>query len=202
MSCKGGVFCDFSCADAIERVHKSRTVVDDWFLWPLCSSPVTYGRRHVRHRIGRALNLDISDHRSNQTRHVESCNDSSVSARRAPLAPCGRWRSRLRSASLAFASPRHRSPQGSRGAVIISSRDAGTALTGRRYARQDCPHDCPCGGPEQGVQSQQQPSRLIEDTKETEGFTKKIEGFREADFRLANRRLRPLGHLTAVRKCT
>ena len=32
---------------------------------------------------------------------------------------------------------------------------------------------------------------------ETEGFTRNIEGFREADFRLANRRLQPLGHLTA-----
>jgi magnesium-transporting ATPase (P-type) len=30
MSCKGGVFCNFSCADAIERVRKSRTIVDDW----------------------------------------------------------------------------------------------------------------------------------------------------------------------------
>jgi predicted phage tail protein len=31
------------------------------------------------------------------------------------------------------------------------------------------------------------------------GFARKIEGFREADFRLANHRLQPLGHLTAAR---
>src|SRR5215217_1870262 len=90
MSCKGGVSCDLSCADAMERVHKSRTVVDDWSLWPSCSSPVTYGpRRHVRHRIGRALNLNISDHRSNQTRRAESRNDSFVSA--ASRAACTVW---------------------------------------------------------------------------------------------------------------
>ena len=45
----------------------------------------------------------------------------------APLAPCGRWRSRLRSASPAFASPRHRSPQGSSDAVS-SVCDAGPAF--------------------------------------------------------------------------
>ena len=74
----------------MERVHKSRTVVDDWSLWPSCSSPVTYGpRRHVRHRIGRALNLNISDHRSNQTRRAESRNDSFVSA--ASRAACTVW---------------------------------------------------------------------------------------------------------------
>ena len=31
---------------------------------------------------------------------------------------------------------------------------------------------------------------------ETEGFTRKLEDVPEADFRLANRRLQPLGHLT------
>ena len=34
--------------------------------------------------------------------------------------------------------------------------------------------------------------------KKSEGFTRKIEDVREADFRLANRRLQPLGHLTAL----
>ena len=34
------------------------------------------------------------------------------------------------------------------------------------------------------------------------GFTRKIADVREADSRLANRRLQPLGHLTAARKCT
>jgi hypothetical protein len=45
--------------------------------------------------------------------------------------------------------------------------------------------------------------------EESEGFARKIEDVREADFRLANRRLRPLGHLTvskllailAIRQC-
>jgi hypothetical protein len=36
--------------------------------------------------------------------------------------------------------------------------------------------------------------------EESEGFTRKIEDVREADFRLANRRLQPLGHLTDSRK--
>ena len=35
-----------------------------------------------------------------------------------------------------------------------------------------------------------------------EGFTRKNDDGREADFRLANRRHRPLGHLTADAKCT
>ena len=34
---------------------------------------------------------------------------------------------------------------------------------------------------------------------ETSGFVRKFEDGREADFRLANRRLQPLGHLTATR---
>jgi hypothetical protein len=36
--------------------------------------------------------------------------------------------------------------------------------------------------------------------KEKEGFTKKIDDGREAAFRLANRRFRPLSHLTARAK--
>jgi hypothetical protein len=50
-----------------------------------------------------------------------------------------------------------------------------------------CPHDCPCDAPKQRLQSQHQPSPLIEEGKETEGFTRKIEDVRETDFRLANR---------------
>src|SRR2546422_7316285 len=68
--------------------------------------------------------------------------------------------------------------------------------------RSGCPHDCPCELPKRGLQSQQEPSRPIGEAKETEGFTRKIEDGREAGFRLANRRLQPLGHLTAVCKCT
>ena len=62
-----------------------------------------------------------------------------------------------------------------------------------------CPHDCPCEAPQWRIRSQQQPSRLICEVEENEGFTRKIEDVREADFRLANRRLQPLGHLTAAR---
>src|SRR5438552_8358240 len=64
-------------------------------------------------------------------------------------------------------------------------------------ARRDCPRDCPCDAPKQRVESQCQPTRSICEVEEREGFTKKIEDVREADFRLANRRLQPLGHLTA-----
>ena len=38
--------------------------------------------------------------------------------------------------------------------------------------------------------------RSIGEAKEREEFTRKIDDVREADFRLANRRLQPLGHLT------
>ena len=50
--------------------------------------------------------------------------------------------------------------------------------------------------PKQGFQGQRQPTRLIREVKETERFTRKIDDGREAGFRLANRRLQPLGHLT------
>ena len=68
----------------------------------------------------------------------------------------------------------------------------------RSHAAALCPHDCPCELPKQGLQSQQEPSRLIGEAKEREGFTRKNEDGREADFRLANHRLQPLGHLTAT----
>ena len=34
----------------------------------------------------------------------------------------------------------------------------------------NCPHDCLCDAPKQRLQTQHQPSRLIEENKETEGF--------------------------------
>ena len=49
----------------------------------------------------------------------------------------------------------------------------------------DCPRDCPCQPAKPGIRSQQQPSHLIGEAKETEGFTGKIEDVREADFCLA-----------------
>ena len=66
----------------------------------------------------------------------------------------------------------------------------------------DCPHDCPCDAPKQRVQSQRQPTRSIREAENSEGFTRKIEVAQETGFRLANRRLRPLGHLTADAKYT
>jgi hypothetical protein len=64
---------------------------------------------------------------------------------------------------------------------------------------RSCPYDCPCERPKRGLQSQRQPIRSIREVLRSEGITRKIEGLREADFRLANRPLQPLGHLTAVR---
>ena len=61
-----------------------------------------------------------------------------------------------------------------------------------------CPHNCPCEQAKPSLQSQHQPSRLIGEVENSKGFTRKIEVGREAGFRLANRRLQPLGHLTAV----
>ncbi len=63
-----------------------------------------------------------------------------------------------------------------------------------------CPHDCPYDAPKARLQSQQQPRRSTKEVEISEGFTRKIEEVREADFRLANRRLQPLGHLTATRE--
>jgi hypothetical protein len=56
--------------------------------------------------------------------------------------------------------------------------------------------------PKPGFQSQRWPSQSIGEVVETVGFARKNEDVREADVRLANRRLRPLGHLTADAKYT
>jgi len=50
--------------------------------------------------------------------------------------------------------------------------------------------------PKKPVPSQRQPTRPIGEVENGEGFTRKIEVGRAAGFRLANRRLQPLGHLT------
>lgn len=52
--------------------------------------------------------------------------------------------------------------------------------------------------PKPGIQSQQQPSRSIEEVIEVRGFARKNDDGRNADRRLANHRLQPLGHLTAA----
>jgi hypothetical protein len=61
---------------------------------------------------------------------------------------------------------------------------------------KNCPYDCPCEPPKQRLQSQREPNRSIGEVVETVGFARKNEVGREAAFRLANRRLQPLGHLT------
>ena len=61
--------------------------------------------------------------------------------------------------------------------------------------RSNCPHDCPCGAPQLRFQGQHQPTRSIVEVKESEEFRRKTEDVREGDFRLANHRLQPLGHL-------
>ena len=68
-----------------------------------------------------------------------------------------------------------------------------------RAGRDHCPHDCPGDAPKQRVQSLRQPTHSIYEVEKSEGVTRKNEDGREADFRLANHRLRPLGHLTAAR---
>ena len=85
------------------------------------------------------------------------------------------------------------------GAVIIIAFGARFAA---RRRRKDCPQDCPCELPKPGLRSQQQPSRWIEEVIETRGFARKNDDGRNADRRLANRRLQPLGHLTADCKYT
>ena len=62
---------------------------------------------------------------------------------------------------------------------------------------QCCPQDCPYQLPKRGLRSQQQPNRMIEEVIETRGFARKNDDGRNADRRLANRRFRPLSHLTA-----
>jgi hypothetical protein len=51
--------------------------------------------------------------------------------------------------------------------------------------------------PKTGPQEPTPANRVIYEAEETEGFTRRIEDAREANFRLANHRLQPLGHLTA-----
>jgi hypothetical protein len=65
-----------------------------------------------------------------------------------------------------------------------------------RWQSADCPHDCPCDAPKRRLQSQREPTRLFREMEEGERFTRKSDDVREASFRLANRRLQPLGHLT------
>jgi hypothetical protein len=67
--------------------------------------------------------------------------------------------------------------------VFVSERAVPTIVPGRRQ-----------NDPSRANGSQ---NRLIGEVKETEEFAKKNDDVREADFRLANRRLQPLGHLTA-----
>ena len=57
----------------------------------------------------------------------------------------------------------------------------------RSTAVDAVPQNCPCQLPKPGLQSQQQPSRSIEEVIETRGFARKNGDGRNADRRLANR---------------
>jgi hypothetical protein len=52
--------------------------------------------------------------------------------------------------------------------------------------------------PKTGLAEPRQPSYSIRELVSRLGFARKIEDVREADFRLANRRLQRLGHLTVI----
>ena len=73
-------------------------------------------------------------------------------------------------------------------------------VRGRTAGSPTCPQNCPCQLPKRGDESQRQPSRSIEKVIERRRFARKDDSGRSAERRLANRRLQPLGHLTAERK--
>lgn len=50
-----------------------------------------------------------------------------------------------------------------------------TRLLEQRHIPRTCPHDCPCDAPEQRLQSQREPTRLICEGEESEGFAGNIE---------------------------
>jgi hypothetical protein len=70
-------------------------------------------------------------------------------------------------------------------------------LNGHLSRRRGCPGDRPSERQKRALQSQRQLSRPLGDVVKREGLTKKNKDGRKADRRLANRRLQPLGHLTA-----
>jgi hypothetical protein len=98
--------------------------------------------------------------------------------------------------------------------VLRASADAGrrvrfacgviSTAQGRVFRGRDllenCPRKCPCHWMKRGDQSQRQPNRSIDEVIETCGFARKNGDGRNADRRLANHRLQPLGHLTRGEK--
>ena len=60
----------------------------------------------------------------------------------------------------------------------------------------NCPCDCPCKVARQAVSSQQRPIARSMEVMNAQEFGPKNDDGREAEVRLANRRLQPLGHLT------
>ena len=65
--------------------------------------------------------------------------------------------------------------------------------------RRNCPPNCPCQLPKQGLQSQQQPNRSIKEVIEKRGFARKNEDGGNADRRLANRCVNTASRVTLSR---
>jgi hypothetical protein len=74
--------------------------------------------------------------------------------------------------------------------------DAGSG-DGARSAPQVIPAIVPEARQNRAYRANYSQLARLGEVKENEGFTKKSDDRREADFRLANRHLQPLGHLTA-----
>ena len=81
-------------------------------------------------------------------------------------------------------------------AVVHPSRDrVRQSRVGRRsqgaLTTPTCPRDCPCEAPRPRLQSQREPTGLISEVEETEGFARKSKMPERRFFRLANHRLQP-----------
>jgi hypothetical protein len=82
-----------------------------------------------------------------------------------------------------------------RGANQVSRVRRSAEATRALLRRAICPHHCPCELPKQRFNSQRQPTRVICEVEESEGFKRTNEDVREAGFRLANRLTRLSGSL-------
>ena len=85
---------------------------------------------------------------------------------------------------------------------VLEANGASNTLRIAEDLGRSCPYNCPCDAPKPPFLGQRQPSRSIGEEFEAVGFARKTDDGREADSRLANRRLQPLGHLTADATCT
>ena len=96
----------------------------------------------------------------------------------------------IRTERVGFADPHARLPRRFRQRIGLDCQSMPTSHAALRHAvswgtaRRA---NCPCGPPKQGLRSQREPNHLIGEVTGSEGFTKKIKGSREAEFRLASR---------------